>query len=57
MRVTTPTSAAEEVLKRLTVIAETTNATFMQDLTTAERQSLMESLRMISASLENMHDD
>ncbi len=57
VKVIMPTSAGEEVLKRLIVIAEMTNAKFMKDLTEAERQSLTESLRKISSSLENVLAD
>ncbi len=57
VKVIKPTSSAEEVLKQLTVIAETTNAVAMMDLTEAERQSLIESLRKISNSLEEMLAD
>lgn len=52
IKIIMPTSEAVEVLNRLIVIAEASNAKFMQGLTAAERQSLMEALRKISASLE-----
>ncbi|VVB68273.1 Transcriptional regulator SlyA [uncultured archaeon] len=57
VKVITPTSAGEEVLKRLIAIAKTMNAEFMQDLTATERQSLIESLRKISSTLENILAD
>lgn len=57
VKVIKPTSSAEEFLEQLTVIAETTNAVAMMDLTEAERQSLIESLRKISNSLEDMLAD
>ncbi len=57
VKVIMPTPEAEVILERLIVIAETANATFMQSLTAAERQSLMESLGKISATLEKMPDD
>lgn len=57
IKVIMPTSAAEEILNRLIVIAEASNAKFIQGLTAAERQSLMEALRKISASLETALND
>lgn len=57
VNVITPTSAAEEVLERLIVIAKASNEAFTQELTAAERLCLMESLRKVSASLEDMLDD
>jgi len=57
VKVIMPTSEAEVILKRLIVIAEAANATFVQDLTVAEQQTLMETLRKISASLEKMLGD
>jgi len=57
VKVITPTSAAEEVLERLIAVAKASNATFAQDLTVAERHCLMDTLRKISASLEDMLDD
>lgn len=57
VNVITPTSEGEEVLERLITVAQASNEAFVRDLTAAERQSLRDSLRKVSASLEDMLAD
>ncbi|OPY52885.1 MAG: transcriptional repressor MprA [Methanosaeta sp. PtaU1.Bin060] len=57
VNVIVPISGGEEVLERLIGVAQASNEAFVQDLTASERQSLKDSLRKISASLEDMLAD
>jgi DNA-binding MarR family transcriptional regulator len=57
VKVINPTSEGQEVLERLIVIAQNANLFFMEGLKKDELQSLMESLKKISASLETILTD